>query len=423
MNIPAFVINIFLIGFLLFAFRKWYVHPNEKTVFVISGFLKITAGLLLGYIYLNHFEGSDTRLYYEEATKIAEYASETRQSVFDILFSNSENGIHPQSSFSGQPRAIFFTKIVYLFYWITGGSFWLISVYFSLVSFLALWMLYQQLVVQNLVGRMTAMISLLLWPSVVFWSSGILKESISMACIALMCFVVITISNRTRINFAHILIYLAASYFLFKVKYYYAGILIPMQLSYLTIFFLKERTTYLNAKTVSAVAFLCLFGGIVLLTSQLHYNLRLSNIGEVIVNNYHLFEQKSDPGKMVHFEHLRPDVLSFVKYSPKAWFAGWFRPFVFDIENAWSLIAAIENTMLFLLFIFQLKNVKKLWSNDGNLRIAILLFCLLMGIFLTYSAPNFGTLVRYKVGFLPFLLLLILERNPVLGWMRGKGRQ
>jgi hypothetical protein len=36
------------------------------------------------------------------------------------------------------------------------------------------------------------------------------------------------------------------------------------------------------------------------------------------------------------------------------------------------------------------------------------------------STPNFGTLSRYRIGFLPFIFLLIGIENPLLRWVTSK---
>ncbi|MEO0331770.1 MAG: hypothetical protein AAF223_08805, partial [Bacteroidota bacterium] len=49
-----------------------------------------------------------------------------------------------------------------------------------------------------------------------------------------------------------------------------------------------------------------------------------------------------------------------------------------------------------------LKTDERLWVMSA------LLFSVLLGILLALSTPNFGTLVRYKVAFSPFLLYVLL---------------
>jgi hypothetical protein len=41
-------------------------------------------------------------------------------------------------------------------------------------------------------------------------------------------------------------------------------------------------------------------------------------------------------------------------------------------------------------------------------------------VFLALSTPNFGTLSRYRAGFLPFFVFVIAYRNPIVEWVSDK---
>ncbi len=77
-----------------------------------------------------------------------------------------------------------------------------------------------------------------------------------------------------------------------------------------------------------------------------------------------------------------------------------------------QLIAAVENTIILLLSLVALANLKKLVQSPERLLLfSIVVYVALLCLFLTLSTPNYGTLVRYRVGFLPFYILLIAMEN------------
>ena len=43
-----------------------------------------------------------------------------------------------------------------------------------------------------------------------------------------------------------------------------------------------------------------------------------------------------------------------------------------------------------------------------------IIYVSILAITMAFASPNWGSLVRYKVGYLPFFLLLILNNNPVI---------
>jgi hypothetical protein len=45
---------------------------------------------------------------------------------------------------------------------------------------------------------------------------------------------------------------------------------------------------------------------------------------------------------------------------------------------------------------------------------SVIVYVSLLCIFLSLSTPNFGTLSRYRVGFISFFFLLVAGRHPLL---------
>ena len=53
-------------------------------------------------------------------------------------------------------------------------------------------------------------------------------------------------------------------------------------------------------------------------------------------------------------------------------------------------------------------------TRHGIFVIAVLLYILVSAVLLAFSTPNFGALVRYKSGFMPFLVYIILADFPLI---------
>jgi hypothetical protein len=96
-------------------------------------------------------------------------------------------------------------------------------------------------------------------------------------------------------------------------------------------------------------------------------------------------------------------------------FSGLFRPFIAEARTALQLLIALENLVLMVLTAGALTQVKRLASSKHRLLLlAILIYTILMCIFLALSTPNFGTLSRYRVGFLPYFVFLLTIENPLI---------
>ncbi len=80
-----------------------------------------------------------------------------------------------------EPRALFLSKVVSVFGLFTASNYWIISCYFSCLAFAGAWYLVKIIRRCNAHYTLAAVLAFLFFPSVVFWSSGIVKESLAMA--------------------------------------------------------------------------------------------------------------------------------------------------------------------------------------------------------------------------------------------------
>jgi hypothetical protein len=66
---------------------------------------------------------------------------------------------------------------------------------------------------------------------------------------------------------------------------------------------------------------------------------------------------------------------------------------------------------LLVLVVMSVRTWRKI-SNapDRLLILAVIVYAVVLCIFLAISTPNFGTLARYRIGFLPFLIVLLVSQ-------------
>lgn len=191
-----------------------------------------------------------------------------------------------------------------------------------------------------------------------------------------------------------------------SLKYYYVGLFVPILLSAWITRFLSAN--FRASKWAEIVLMLTILSAGLIGASYLHPNFSFHRVLEVIVSNNNAFVQLSAPTDVIHFYNLEATWLSLVINTPWALFSGLFRPFIWEAGNIMQMLASIENLALFILTLISIKSLPSILKSENRLLIlAILIYCMLLCIFLTLSSPNFGTLARYRVGFLPFFVLLI----------------
>lgn len=253
---------------------------------------------------------------------------------------------------------------------------------------------------------------------------------------------------------------------LFLLKYYYFALLVPLLFAFGISFFAANHFTKSYPKSVRFQLFIFLgsFGCIVGLASNLHPNLWFSRLSEAIFINQQNILAISEPINRIDFvydydfepiynnykdgEYQNfPTLFQLFEQSPKALLAGLFLPLEIDFStfsftkntefNFYRFASVIENWII-LFFFIQTISIKKLvfqirslfssklnynpnsdlnsQKNDSKanslaiLWIVGIIFCIGMATLLALSAPNLGTLVRYKIGFLPFFIFGIIMR-------------
>ena len=209
---------------------------------------------------------------------------------------------------------------------------------------------------------------------------------------------------------------------LWQLKYYYVAIFLPVACTTLVYKYVARGRLALSAVSAT-VTWLGLLLVPVILISFVHPNFHPDRLLEVIVVNNAAFHELSDPRDIVHFQELRADPASIIRNAPWALFSGLFRPLVWDVSSIIQVLPALENTVILILFIAALFRGKGWSATHGPLVLAAIVYVTLLAILITLSAPNFGTLSRYKVGYISFFVLLILSNNPLTGYFERSIRR
>ncbi|HYG18898.1 MAG TPA: hypothetical protein VD816_08210, partial [Ohtaekwangia sp.] len=204
------------------AFSLWKRASTEfKTIFWPALLLKLAAGVSVGLLYKFYYETGDTFTYFFDGKVLAVLARQDWQSYTAFLWAGDESfPVWDQLTFQ-QPRAMYLSKITSVFCLITRDNYWIISLYFSFISFCGGWILVHMLTRLDASLRMPASVAILFFPSVVFWTSGLIKESLAMA--ALYFIVVLFLKGWTseKVRYWQWVMLPVSLWLLWNLKYYY----------------------------------------------------------------------------------------------------------------------------------------------------------------------------------------------------------
>ncbi len=402
------------------SFWLFRVQPTPlKPFFWPALILKWVSGLLVGWLYFNYYGDGDTVTYWKDGGLVASAMVADPVGTLRFMWDDSASDLvfilH-----NSTPRSIFFVKIAGFLSLITGGYYGMMSLILSWFSFFGAWFLFRVMNDSYPNHRLASAFAFLFFPSVVFWSSGLIKESLGLASVfIIVALVLIWVSER---KYTHWFWLLPLALWLgWNLKYYWMGILVPVVITVVGVNLLEEWKPVLKKYELliwAGLFVLILWGG-----TQLHPNFYPQRFAEVIVQSNAEFMAISTAGHAAVFPNLSPSFSSILYHAPMALWTGLFRPFITESYNGVSALVASENILLLLLTLTALPSMLTALKCSHRLMVlACLVYVILLAIFLALSTPNFGTLSRYRIGFLPFMVFLIVVENPFIKWVLSKWR-
>ena len=409
------VIINFLVIFLL-CFWMWKKQDLRlRPYFWPALVLKIGAGITLGLLYKYYYSVGDTFIFFEDANKLTDLFWITPGTYFNVLLTGDESDLVGNALINTQSRSLFLVKIVSLINLFTGNNYWITCSYFSLVSFWSAFLFFQKVAITFPGSKLAAAIAFLFFPSIVFWSSGIIKESVALAGLFLLSRVSLTLLTNSKPFWWEWMLALVSAIVVWNLKYYWMAVFVPIAVTTLLIHFItqgKELKTGIKI-LLWIIAFLLFCFGVTLV----HPNFYLENFLQVLVENYNQFIRISPQGIVIYYQ-LEPSWWSVFLNSPLALVSGLFRPFIWEANNFLQMIVAIENLFVFILFTTTFIRFRSIGQSPHRLLIfSVVVYIVILCVFLSLSTPNLGTLARYKVGFQPFLVFILLANNVVIDWI------
>lgn len=382
--------------------------PALQKYFVPGLLFKLIAGILVGVLYFFYYKDGDTLTIWRDANVIAFVLKGDVKLGLMFLFDQPSHMV--PDLLNHAPRTIFLVKIMSLFSLIFNGNYWLMSVAISWVSFLGAWYLVVKVSTAFKASAMAAFWAFLAFPSVVFWSSGIIKESLGLASLFFLSGVLVSFCKGYKIKIWEWAGVVLAIWLGWNLKYYWIGVFLPIAITTAVItLWVRLRPAMKSYEMMLWAGVLVMF---VLVATASHPNFYPGRFLEVIMENNRDFMRLSGENEAIHFYDLQPGWSSVVMNAPWAALSAMFRPFIWETYGLLSFAASVENLVVLFLVVTSLISVRKLATAEYRLlSLAVVVYVLILAVFLALSTPNLGTLSRYKVGFLPFLIFLVLYQN------------
>lgn len=239
------------------------------------------------------------------------------------------------------------------------------------------------------------LISIFMLPSVMLWSSGILKEGILTFAMGIMLLGFIKMLENFKFKY---FAFFALGFLLFSFTKFYALIaLIPGMIA----LFWLQKTNHKNPLLKFTIVHSVLF----FIATRSEYLVFVLYKKQV---DFKILISGTEAGSYISSPVLEPTTWSLIKNAPWAFANTLFRPFLLDVYSPLVLFAAAENLIIIVMIILSIAFFnKKLISNYSLLYFSIF-FVIIMFVLCGLVTPVMGALVRYKIPALPFLFVIFL---------------
>jgi len=443
--LPIYLFIVFI--FAAYFRNKYYPkgHPHRR-FFMTAFALKIIGAVLLGIIYEYYYKGGDTLNYWRQTQIINSSMSDSfwtwlrlitgSAEIYDVDVYNYTTqfwwyGIRTPEYLMSVIGALIglFTMTTYL----------PTAVIFAALSFIGVWKLY--IVFTKLYPRLSKQLAyaVLFIPSVVFWGSGFLKDTVTLSCMGWVThfFYIIFYENKKIVaNSIFALIFL---YIIYIIKSYIVMAFLPAILLWgvgLLSYKIKDTRLILFVRYflyASAIGGIFVVGGKLEAEMFGEYNIESVASKSFVTRDYLFRISNEQDGSGYTLGDFDPTILGMLQQAPAGVNVTLFRPYLWEARKPIVMISALES-LFFLIFtivvIFRnnpIRVVQRVLS-DETLQFC-LIFTLVFAFAVGISTSNFGSLVRYKIPCLPFYtaFLIILYYPPkqelILRKERDKSRK
>ncbi len=456
--------------------------------FVVAFLLKIAAGFALTWIYTHYYpdrQTADIFKYYDDAEIMFSSVENHHymdylkmlsgigndNTYFDENYYNKMNHWYRHYDFgtyNDNHTIIRFNALVMLF---SFGVFHVHTIFICFICLLGLTALYKTFSAYFPNKEKLLFAIMFLVPSVLFWSSGVLKEGLLLCALGFLFYGFFNIFIRKKHILLNVVCLVASTFFILINKNYLLLAVVPALICFYCVHKFNIKRPVLFYTGIYVVAF---FAGLFFSNLFLEDNLletfslkqrdfiNVSKGGVFIQNDkffvridpdkkvyldtlsknnfkikpgssymywtnedlndtlytknstdtasYHLVWDLPIAGSTIHISRLDPTVFSLIKTAPFALYNSLCKPSLLSSKSFLEKFSAIENACVILFLIICVWFKKP--DYNRNLFALCLFICLVILLLIGYTTPVAGAIVRYKVPIMPFLLmcgLLLLD--------------
>lgn len=421
-------ISVCFAFFFYFIFKIWAkskIQDSEiRRIFLLGFLIKIGITLISSFILKYYFRGGDALLYYAGGKQIMSGSIASILDAYSHLYMKdwmigTQTLLYedPYSYFGGTSNCIAgkLSGILSIF---TFGSYTATGLWVSAFAYIGTWCIF--LVASTLIPASKKYLAygVLCIPTVLFWSSGVLKDAFCMGFLGLLFYGLYrTLILKKGILHWSLLAFISFI-FIFWMKPYIAIAFVVAMLPWLVM----ENLKFVQSRVLKLAVFILILAFIFPFAYTKYdeltnvENAALSRLNPQKALDAALTISESTEGKAagsaVDFGKLNPTPMGILTFIPVALGAILIRPFLWEASNALMLMNVMEGMFVIYMLLMLWKKIgiftffHKILNNSFLL--SCFLFVVIFSFMVTASTNNYGSLVRYKIPCIPFAALILV---------------
>jgi hypothetical protein len=377
--------------------------------------IKVIAGLALGWLTLHVYgKGNDywnaNRDGWIEYQLLWSHPKEYFTNIFHSQYEQGYGGVFDSfQSFWNDLRNNIISKVLSIFDIFSRGNYYINSLFFNFFGFLG-HVAFYRIFIQLYKNKWPVIACCFLLPSMLYFTSGVQKDSIIFTALGFLCYAVFTSLQLKKFSRKRIFVIAFVCVVLFLIRSYVLINILPA----LIIWILVKSYNWppLRSFAIGYVILAALFFSINTIVPAV-------NPLKTVTDKQAAFFTLPRAATEIELDTLHPTVKSFLQNAPQAINHLLLRPYPTELPVKSQLPINIElmiYQLLLLIFLF-IRTKKEPGHNDAFIVFG-LFFALTMFLFIGYIMPNMGSIIRYRSIYLPFLLAPVICR---INWYKITG--
>lgn len=411
-------IYFFILLIVAYMIRPMVTNQDTKRYFIPGLLVKFIGAIAIGLVYQFYYSWGDTYTYFREARIIWNIFLDQPVNAFRLIFQKTDS-VHDLFYLTNRiwtfksPNNYAMVRILSFVNIFTFSTYSATALLLACFSFSGSWAFFSSVSRKyNLTYKWLAL-SVLFIPSVVIWGSGIFKDTLTFGALMWLTWSFFNIIEFKKNGLLLYIIVLVSIYLIASIKVYILICFLPL----IVFWYISKKIQNIENSLLRYLSFpFFITMGIVAAifsvqqASSIEEKYALENIANTAqITAYDIAYYSGAGGSTYTLGQLDGSWNSMIVLAPQAINVSIFRPYLWEVSNPLMLFTALESFIfLFLtLRIFIISPIQTWLIFKDPFILMCFSFSILFAFAVGVSTFNFGTLVRYKIPFMPFYAIFL----------------